>query len=216
MEQVELAGTQFWEDEATTAEGHARLRAKVGGMHCSLCTGIVARTLRKQAGVHKVSVSLPDEQALIEYDRERVRAEQLIGTVRDLGFTVGDRRAARGSQEDTSALVSEGRRLLALFALSAATVPLMLLEMWNQVGGWVAWVLGAFAVLTFVLAPQLVVMTVESRHRGLLSQVPVVQASALGGQVGGLVGLVFRPEHYPTGGFFAITVLVVAYYIFSR
>jgi heavy metal translocating P-type ATPase len=216
MEQAKLADAGFWEDESTTPEGHARLRAKVGGMHCSLCTGIIERTLRKQPGVHKVSVSLPHEQALIEYDRERVRAEQLLGTLRDLGFTVGERRAAHGSQEDTSALVSEGRRLLALFALSAVTVPLMLLEMWNPVGDWVGWVLGAFAILTFVLAPQLLVMTLESRQRGLLSQAPVVRASALGGLVGGVIGLVFRPEQYPTGGFFAVTVLVVAYYIFSR
>jgi heavy metal translocating P-type ATPase len=216
MEQVKLADTQFWEDEATTPEGHARLRAKVGGMRCTLCTGIIERTFGKQPGVYNVSVALPHEQVLIEYDRGRVGAEQLLGTLRDLGFKIGDSRAARSLPEDIAALVSEGRRLLALVALSAVTVPLMVLEMWDQVGGWVAWVLGAFAALTFVLAPQLVVMTVESRHRGLLSQAPVVRASALGGLVGGLIGLVFRPEHYPTGGFFAVTVLVVAYYAFSR
>jgi heavy metal translocating P-type ATPase len=216
MEQVKLADTKFWEDEATSAEGHARVKAKVGGMHCTLCTGIVERALREQPGVQRVSVSLPHEQALIEYDRERVRLEQLLGMLRDLGFAIGDRRAARSAPEDTSALVSEGRRLLALFCLSAVTVPLMFLEMWNQVGGWVAWVVGAFAILTFVLAPQLLVMTLESRQRGLLSQAPVVRASALGGLVGGVIGVVFRPEHYPTGGFFAVTVLVVAYYTFSR
>ena len=58
----------------------------------------------------------------------------------------------RSSEDDTSGLVSEGRRLLALTALSALTVPLMLLEMWTQVGGWVAWVLGAFAIAAFLLA----------------------------------------------------------------
>jgi len=212
----EPSNLHFWEDEGTTAEGHAWLRAKVGGMHCTLCTGIIERTLRKQPGIHKVSVSLPLEQALVEYDRGRVSAAQLLGTVRDLGFTIGDSRPARGPTEATSTLVREGRRLLALLALSAVTVPLMLIELWNQVGGWAAWVLGAFAVLTFALAPRLVVMTLESRRRGLLSQDPVVRASAFGGLVGGLIGLVFRPEHYPTGGFFAVTVLVVAYHTFSR
>jgi len=213
---VKLAGTRFPEDEETTADGHARLRAKVGGMHCSLCAGIIERRLGKQPGVHTVAVSLPHEQVLIEYDRGRVGAEQLLGTLRGLGFKIGDSRAPRAAPEETSALFSEGQRTLALVALSAVTVPLMLLEMWNEVGGWAAWVLGALAVLTFVVAPQLFVMTVESRRRGLLSQAPVVQASALGGLVGGLIGLVFRPEHYPTGGFFAVTVLVVAYHTFSR
>ena len=213
---TQSADTQSWEDESPTAEGHGRLRAKVGGMHCSLCSGIVESALRKKPGVRKVSVSLPHGQALIEYDRGGIGPEQLLSTVRNLGFSIGDGRAARRPDEDTSTLVREGRRLLGLIALSAVTVPLMFLEMWNQIGGWVAWVLAAFAVLTFVLAPQLVVMTVESRHRGLLSQVPVVRASAFGGLVGGVIGLVFRPEHYPTGGFFAVTVLVVAYYSFSR
>lgn len=216
MEHLKVPDTQPWVEESPTSEGHARLRAKVGGMHCSLCTGIVESALRKWPGVHRASVGLRDGQALIEYDRGRTAPEQLLNVVRDLGFSIGDARAARKSTEDTSALVSEGRKLLGLFALSAVTVPLMLLEMWNQLGGWVGGVLGALAVVTFLLAPQLVAMTVESRHRGLLSQAPVVRASVFGGLVGGVIGLVFRPEHYPTGGFFAVTVLVVAYYSFSR
>ncbi|MBI2760684.1 MAG: heavy metal translocating P-type ATPase [Chloroflexi bacterium] len=124
--------------------------------------------------------------------------------------------ARPGPEEETSALVSEGRRLLALVALSAVAVPLMLLELWIGVGGWVAWVLGAFVVVALLLAPHVLTMRVEARRRGLLDQAPVVRASALGGLVGGLIGLMFRPEHYPTGGFFAATVLVVAYYMFSR
>jgi Cu+-exporting ATPase len=74
----------------------------------------------------------------------------------------------------------------------------------------------AFSVAAFVLAPQLVRMTVEAGRRALLNQAPVVRASAVGGLVGGVIGLVFRPEDYPTGGFFAVTVLVVAYWTFSR
>ena len=118
--------------------------------------------------------------------------------------------------EERSALVSEGRKLVALLALSAVTVPLMLLELWDRVGGWAPWVLGVFAVAALVLAPNVLTMTVESRLRGLLDQAPVVRASTVGGVAGGLIGVVFRPEHYPTGGFFAVTVLVVAYYTFSR
>lgn len=120
------------------------------------------------------------------------------------------------SEEDKSELAREGRRMLALMALSAVTVPLMLLEMWGKVGDWVGWVLGAFAVAVFVVAPKLLVMAVQSRRSGLVGQPLVVQASALGGLIGGVIGLVARPERYPTGGFFAVTVLVVAYYVFSR
>ncbi|MBA3640870.1 MAG: HAD-IC family P-type ATPase, partial [Acidobacteria bacterium] len=106
--------------------------------------------------------------------------------------------------------------MLALTALSAVTVPLMLLEMWGQVGDWVGWALGALAISVFAVAPKLLVMAVQSRHRGFVGQPFVVQASALGGLIGGVIGLITRPERYPIGGFFAVTVLVVAYYAFSR
>jgi Cu+-exporting ATPase len=65
------------------------------------------------------------------------------------------------------------------------------------------------------VAPELFVATVQSHRRGLLNNRPVVRASVVGGLVGGLIGLVFRPEDFPTGGFFAVTVLVVTYHVFS-
>lgn len=99
MEHLARADTQPWTDESLTAEGHARLSVKVGGMHRSLCTGIIESTLCKQSGIHKVSVNLRNGQALIEYDRGSVGTEQLLSTVRDLGFSIGDSRAARSSSQ---------------------------------------------------------------------------------------------------------------------
>lgn len=216
MENDDHAGSSFSSADVATTSGEGQLIIKVRGMRCTLCTGIVEGVLRKQRGVRDVSVSLPDEQVIVEYEPRQIGADGLLRTIRDLGFTAGDRLATRNVPEDTSELVREGRKLLALGAMSVVTIPLMFLEMWSNVGGWVAWVLGALAVLTLIVAPQLVRMTVESVHRGLLSQAPVVRASAFGGVVGGVIGLVFRPQEYPTGGFFAVTVLVVTYYIFSR
>ena len=112
-------------------------------------------------------------------------------------------------------MISEGRRLLVLMALSVVTVPLMLVELWYGIGGWVAWVLGALAVASLVVAPELLVVTVRSRLRGLLNHRPVVRASAFGGLVGGAVGLAFDLQDFPTGGFFAATVLVITYHVFS-
>ncbi|MDP9442874.1 MAG: HAD-IC family P-type ATPase, partial [Actinomycetota bacterium] len=42
-----------------------------------------------------------------------------------------------------------------------------------------------------------------------------MRASAFGGLAGGLIGLLFGLEDFPTGGFFAATVLVVTYHVFS-
>ncbi len=200
------------------AEGRARLRTQVGGMGCSLCAGIIERRLSEQPGVEQVSVNLPEQQVLVDYDPGRVSSEQVLAVVEGLGFAVGDSsapRSAPSSDEDTSSLVSEGRRLLVLAALSVVTVPLMLLEVVGQVGGWVGWVLGVFAVASLVVARELIVATVQARRRGLLSNRPVVRASVLGGLAGGLIGLVLRPEDFPTGGFFAVTVLVATYHVFS-
>jgi Cu+-exporting ATPase len=212
----QLTEADVWEGEESTAHGHRRVAVKVGGMNCSLCPGIIERRIGREPGVHDVAVTLADERAVVEYDPAQLTREQLVGSVRDLGFTIGDARSGRPASEEASELSIEGRRTLALFALSAVTVPLMFLEMWDRVGGWVGWVLGAFSVAAFVLAPQLVRMTVEAGRRALLNQAPVVRASAVGGLVGGVIGLVFRPADYPTGGFFAVTVLVVAYWTFSR
>ena len=54
----------------TEARRRTRLRTTVVGMHCSVRADVVERALRKQPGVHDVSLNLPDEQALIEYDRD--------------------------------------------------------------------------------------------------------------------------------------------------
>jgi Cu+-exporting ATPase len=174
-------------------------------MHCSLCAGIVERALHSQPGVDKVSISLPSEQVLVEYDPRRVSREQLLEAVDSLGFTVGESPALRGaeSSDEDARLVSEGRRLLILIALSAVTVPLMLFELVAQVGSWVGWALAGLAVASLVVAPELFVVTVQSRLRGLLEHRPVVRASAFGGVAGGLVGLVFGLEEFPTGSFFA-------------
>ena len=200
-------------------DGRTRFRAQVGGLHCSLCAGVVERGLREQPGVEEVSVSVPGGQALVDYDPGRVGPEELRQTLSDLGFSVGDfppSRSAQSSDEDTAKIVREGRRLLSLVALSAVTIPLMALGMLHLIGSWSEWVLGVCAIASLVIAPELLVATVQSRQRGLLANAPVVRASAFAGLVGGVIGLAFRPATYPTGGFFAVTALVITYHVFSR
>jgi Cu+-exporting ATPase len=202
----------------TIAEGRARVTMPVGGMRCSLCAGIIERRLAERPGVYQVSANLPDEQLLVEYDPEHIGPEQLQAAVGELGFTVGDTATSRGRQgsdEDAAKVVSEGRRLLILAALSVVTVPLMLLELLGLVGGWTGWPLGVLAVASLVVAPELFADTLHSGRRGLLTNRPVVRASILGGLAGGLIGLALPLEDYPTGGYFAVTVLVATYHVFS-
>jgi Cu+-exporting ATPase len=196
----------------------AQLSTRIGSMHGSLCTAVAERALREQPGVQGVALSVPEAKALIDYDPRRVSPDRLLAALGESGFPADDVVAERSGQdadEDAAKLVSEGRRLLVLVALSVVTVPLMLAELLFQVGGWVAPTLGAFAVASLVVAPELFVATVHSRLRGLLNHRPVVRASAFGGLAGGLIGLAFGLEDFPSGGFFAATVLVVTYHVFS-
>src|SRR5215470_2850647 len=112
---------RYWSDEPSTVPGHRRIRARIGGLHCSLCTGTIEKALGKRPGVDKVAVSLTHEQALIEYDPRVTRAEDLLQTLKDIGYTVSDPRKLRPFDEEERALVRErGRFLTALTASIAA------------------------------------------------------------------------------------------------
>jgi cation transport ATPase len=129
------------------AKGRTELALKVGGLRGPLAAVVLERALREQPGVDAVSVDLAQEQALIGYDPARVRLEQLQAAASELGFPAGDASGGGpGPDDDRAKLVSEGRRLLALIALSVVTVPLMLAELLYGVGGWVPVTLGALAV----------------------------------------------------------------------
>jgi heavy metal translocating P-type ATPase len=86
-----------------------------------LCTGTIEKALGRQPGVDKVAVSLTHEQALIEYDPTVARAEDLLQTLKDIGYTISDPRKLRPFDEEERALVRErGRFLIALGASVAA------------------------------------------------------------------------------------------------
>src|SRR5438128_11618501 len=95
----------FWSEEASKTPGRRRIRARIGGLHCSLCTGTIEKALGKRPGVDKVAVSLTHEQALIEYDPRIARPEELLQTLQDIGYTISDPRKLRPYEEEEAALV---------------------------------------------------------------------------------------------------------------
>lgn len=213
---AEETATRYW-DEERLSEDRARVRARIGGLHCSLCTGTIEKALGRRPGVSKVAVSLTHEQALIEYDARVESAENLMGTLRDIGYTIWDPRKVRSFDEEERDLVRERNRLLAATAISAVTIGLMLGALWIGLGGWLPWLLGAFAlVVVFGLAWHILEMAAQSLRRGILNQHVMLEVGAFSGLAGGIIGLVAHPAGYPTGGFFAVSVLVVNYHIFSE
>lgn len=57
-----------WAEEPSTRPNRRKIRAGIGGLHCSLCTGTIEKAVGRMRGVDNVAVSLTHEQALIEYD----------------------------------------------------------------------------------------------------------------------------------------------------
>src|ERR671919_1036391 len=114
-----------WSEEPANRPDRARIRARIGGLHCSLCTGTIEKALGKQPGVDKVAVSLTHEQALIEYDPRIARPEELLQTLQDIGYTISDPRKLRPFEEEEAALVREGRRFFTAGACSLLAIALV-------------------------------------------------------------------------------------------
>jgi len=63
-----------------------RAEISIQGMTCAACSGTVERSLRKQAGVSEVSVSLLRERATVTFDAHAVSADHLCSEVECIGF----------------------------------------------------------------------------------------------------------------------------------
>lgn len=116
---------RLWTEEPASRPDRARIRARIGGLHCSLCTGTIEKALGRKPGVDKVAVSLTHEQALVEYDPARIEAVELLQTLRDIGYTLHDPRKLRPFEEEERELVREGRRFLVAVAFSLIAIALI-------------------------------------------------------------------------------------------
>jgi len=115
---------KLWTEEPAARPDRARIRARIAGMHCSLCTGTIEKALARHKGVDKVAVSLTHEQALVEYDPALVQPQELLQTLRHMGYAVSDPRKLQPFEEQERQLVQEGRRFLlaTIFSLGSLTL----------------------------------------------------------------------------------------------
>ncbi len=259
---------QLWAAEPSATPGHERIRARIAGLHCSLCTGTIEKALGRMNGVHTVAVSLTHEQALVDYDPTVVSPEQILGTLRDVGYQLYDPRKLRPFEEEERDLVREGARLLAAITASltaigliatvhgiwsvlvpasvvALMVPLSYALLrpagpWRALGGAVAivapgvsllasratgvlgdpvtgWLAGALAVVVLLgVGGHILRMAYQSARRGILNQHVLLEVGAFAGVAGGVIGLSGVLPGYPTASFFAVSVLIANYHIFSE
>ncbi|MGQ0655288.1 MAG: cation transporter, partial [Betaproteobacteria bacterium] len=267
MSTATVAATPLWTVEPSRRADRTRIRARIGGMHCSLCTGTIEKALGRHAGVDKVAVSLTHEQALIEYDPKVARPEELLQTLRDIGYTVSDPRKLRPYEEEERDLVREGRRFLAatafslvsialiaqptgiaatllpaaviasllafiflvlrarglgvavagtvlLAAVAAGFVPLKAEPWFPAATPWI--VAGMALVLVFGIGGHILRMAYQALRRGILNQHVLLEIGAFAGIAGGIIGFAIDRPDYPTAAFFAVSVMVATYHIFSE
>lgn len=119
------AAPRFWSEEPSKLPGRRRIRARIGGLHCSLCTGTIEKALSRLPGVHTVAVSLTHEQALIEYDPNVAPPADLLKTLQDIGYTVADPRKLRPFEEEERELIRERWRFLTALTMSIAAMGLV-------------------------------------------------------------------------------------------
>jgi P-type Cu+ transporter len=218
-------------------------------------------------GVDSVAVSLTHEQALVEYDPAVAQPDELLQTLRDIGYTISDPRKLRAFEDEEQDLVRESHRFVAAVTLSIAAIPLIA-DPFNQWYGFlpalvclslgamvflvlrprgmrvaagsavglgvmaltllylnlaglitraIPWIVGALAlVLVFGIGRHILHMAVQALRRGILNQHVLLEVGAFAGVIGGIIGLVFAPPRYPTADFFAVSVMVATYHIFSE
>jgi P-type Cu+ transporter len=262
------SGPELWAAEASPVAGHARMRARIAGLHCSLCTGTIEKALGRMDGVGQVAVSLTHEQALVDYEPGAVAPERILAALRDIGYELYDPRKLRPFEEEERQLVREGVRLLAAIAASltaigliatitgiasvlvplsvvAVMVPLsyvllrkagrmtaaagaaaivapgvaaLALRAAGALPGWLAdWLTAGVAVTVVAgVAHHILRMAYQSARRAILNQHVLLEIGAFAGLAGGAIGLSGVFPGYPTAAFFAVSVLVANYHIFSE
>ena len=257
----------LWSEQPSARANRRKIRARIGGLHCSLCTGTVEKALGRLPGVDKVAVSLTHEQALVEFDPAVVRPEQFLQTLRDIGYIISDPRKLRPFEEEERDLLREARRFVLAVVLSVAAIPIIadpsvgwvgflpalvclslgvfVFLVLRSTGLWIAiasasglavmslallylnlqghltdaapWLTGALALLlVFGVGRHILYMAIQALRRGILNQHVLLEIGAFAGITGGVIGLILDRPGYPTAPFFAVSVMVGTYHIFSE
>jgi len=192
----------------------AKVQMKIGGMSCSFCTETLRKAVGRLDGVQKVSVSLAHEEALVEYDPNRVEETKIKDTVRSVGYTVRDPKKVRTFEEQEAELRREADRLIIAASFTWIALDMMVLMWLRRPFAEMRWLMALLAVAT-VFGPgwYILRMAIPSLRRGILNQHVLLEIGAFAGLFGGLLGF-FRSD-FPMADFLAVAVFITTYHILS-
>lgn len=191
-----------------------KLQIKIGGMQCSFCVESIRKALSRMDGVVDVGVSLSHEEALVQYDPEKVTPTALRDTLRSLGYTVRDPKKIRTFEEEEAEMREHRNRLLVAAGFMLVSLAFMG-AMWLGVQQpWFKWVMLGLAVgMVFGVGWPILKMAWASLRRGILNQHVLMEFGAFGGLAGGAIGFFAQP--WPTADFLGAAVFITAYHILS-
>ncbi len=61
-------------------------KLKIEGMHCSSCAMNIDFDLEELDGVKKVNTSYAKQESEVEYDKEKVSEEEILGQIKKTGY----------------------------------------------------------------------------------------------------------------------------------
>jgi heavy metal translocating P-type ATPase len=203
----------FARPDRVEEEGSAKLQVKVGGMHCSLCTESIHKGLSRLDGVEEAQVSIAHEEALIRYDPGRISDHEIRETLEDLGYTARDPDQAETFAEEEEELAGARRKAVISGGLLAAASVVMGVTLLASENLLLSGAMGMLALFIFFGPARFIIFRngYQSISRRILNQDVLVSVAAIGGLVGGSIGLVV--DAFPASGFFGATVFVLAFHL---
>ncbi len=209
-----------------TGDGTALLQVKLGQLHCSFCVATIEKGVGRLDGVDEVSVSLAHEEGLVTFRPEVIDPQQVVDTLRSLGYSVRDPRKLDSYDEERAEVRAERDRFQAGLAVTVVALGLMSykwitghppsLDIVGRLFAYGPWLIaGLAAAMVFVAGRPILAMAFSSLRRGILNQHVLLEAGALGGLIGGLLGLFVAPKTFPAGDFFSVSVFITTYHLLS-
>lgn len=101
--------------------------------------------------------------------------------------------------------------------LTVMALSLLYLNLAGHLARAAPWMTAALAfALVFGVGHHILHMAFQALRRGILNQHVLLEIGAFAGIAGGIIGLVIDRPDYPTAAFFAVSVMVGTYHIFSE
>lgn len=177
-----------------------KARYKIKGMMCSFCTQTITKAALKVPGVQRASVNLSHEEALIEFDEQRVTSPQIRDAIADMGYRVWDAKeyaTAVEADPGISERFSQLPRLLVSAYVAAIVIITMPTMFFGRLAGWLpprnpamdAVLLVVDTAMIFGVGWPILRMAFLAVRRGILNQHVLLVAGALGGWTASILAL---------------------------